>query len=400
MPIFFALGMFALGFFAGRRGRADGPPQLALSSGSVGDPVGYAAARAAGLPGPITMLVGFMKQDRVPPAVVVQHAIAEAKQIGRHDLARDITKTFGDPRSRVIDVPPAPQVSQPSPAPQAQMPASYADPRDARQHDYERERDRDRRWDRERDRERERDYQRERGERRFEHRLEREIEIDRDIIAAQARAAQAAQFAQAAPGVDPWTALDPELAQQMRDAGMYGGAPQTQAPLPSDDLQDAANGGSPDVQDADASVSGSPLPGISPQAWNTYRNALVREAPTFDSARHVGRYRQHKDRLRELGCDPAMLVSHPRAAELQEAALAMDAIDSAKHLAQSGTVEHVGKAITLPGEAAPRVITLSGLLGIAQVAGLEGAANWLENREDRKNFRHTTAGFVATNGVF
>src|SRR5277367_5258264 len=115
MPIFLALGLVALGYFVGRnRGRSSAP--LMLSSGNH-DPGGYAMTRAAGLPGPIQVLVGFMKQDKDPPPVVVQHAIAEAKSIGQHGLASDIAQTFGTPAQQrpIIDMPPRTAPAMPLP---------------------------------------------------------------------------------------------------------------------------------------------------------------------------------------------------------------------------------------------------------------------------------------------
>src|SRR5277367_6021112 len=117
MPIFLALGLVALGYFVGRnRGRSSAP--LMLSSGNH-DPGGYAMTRAAGLPGPIQVLVGFMKQDKDPPPVVVQHAIAEAKSIGQHGLASDIAQTFGSPDQQkpIIDMPPRGAYAPPHVAP-------------------------------------------------------------------------------------------------------------------------------------------------------------------------------------------------------------------------------------------------------------------------------------------
>src|SRR4029077_2270565 len=108
------------------------------------------------------------------------------------------------------------------------------------------------------------------------------------------------------------------------------------------------------------------------------------------------------DRLRELGLDPDVLIRHPRALDLQDAAIAIDAADGYQHLAASGTADaHIGRAIDLPGDTAgPHTITLSGLLGVAHIAGLEGLVSWLEHREDRKRFPHTPAMFTRTNGVF
>lgn len=181
--------------------------------------------------------------------------------------------------------------------------------------------------------------------------------------------------------------------------------PAAAAPAPSQDT------GAPDAMSSAGEFVGfahaepaarSPLPDVGDLEWSMYCHALAREQPMFDSNRRVGRYEHRKDRLRELGLDPAVLTKHPRALDLQDAALAIDAADSYQHLAASGTADaHIGRAIELPGDdAGPHKITLSGLLGVAHVAGLEGLVGWLEHREDRKRFPHTTATFAVTNGVF
>jgi hypothetical protein len=150
----------------------------------------------------------------------------------------------------------------------------------------------------------------------------------------------------------------------------------------------------------DVGAAHSPLPGVPDEAWADYCNALAREQPMYDSNRRVGRYEHRKDRLRELGLDPGVLTHHPRALDLQDAALAIDAADSAQHIAASGTDARIGAALWIPDDPEPHKITLSGLLGVAHVAGLEGMIGWLEHRDDRKRFPHTTATFIATNGAF
>ena len=46
-----------------------------------------------------------------------------------------------------------------------------------------------------------------------------------------------------------------------------------------------------------------PIPSIPAAAWASFVDRLVREAPTYQSERHVGQYRQRKDRLAEVGID-------------------------------------------------------------------------------------------------
>lgn len=192
-------------------------------------------------------------------------------------------------------------------------------------------------------------------------------------------------------------------------------APGQQAAQPTAADQPSADSSQVPMGDADAMSSAgefvgfqfetkeitSPLPSVSNHAWATYCHAFETETPTYESARRVGRYAARKDRLSELGCNPELLIKHPRAVELQDAAFAIDATDSARHLDESGMArEYVGKAVWLPDDPDPHKITLSGLIGVAQIAGLENCASWLEHRDDRKRFRHTTTMFTRTNGVF
>jgi len=157
---------------------------------------------------------------------------------------------------------------------------------------------------------------------------------------------------------------------------------------------DAGDGG----DDASAQASGSPIVGVDPAAWSQFRARLERETPLYESSRHVGRYRQRRDRLAELGIDPRSVIGDPDA---QRDALDVDLADAHRHAAASGlAAEHVGRPIMLPGEERAQPITLSGVLGVIQAAGLEGACGWLESPADRRKFPHTTRAFLRTNGVF
>ena len=306
-PLWRFLAPFAIGLLIGYRqgrslSRADAPRQPKLSG-------------VSGVPGPLNVLVGYMKRNQIPPPTVVRYAIAEAGMIGRHDLARDLHRTFVAP-PRYIDVRP-------------------------------------------------------------ERVTERVVETDADM-----------------PDIAPQPNDDDDAQPDQPDR------PDTTADVLDQPLTPPAPTAQPTPPVPPASMS-SPLPGITSEAWDAYRGALERERPDFDSGRRVGRYALRKDRLRELGCDPELLIKHPRAHELQDAALEIETVDSAKHLAASGTLEaHLGRAIALPGEAEVRKVTLSGLLGVAQVAGLEGLVGWLEHPGDRKRFPHTTAMFARANGVF
>ena len=125
---------------------------------------------------------------------------------------------------------------------------------------------------------------------------------------------------------------------------------------------------------------------------------LERESPSYSSQRHVGQYRQRRERLAELGINPSAIAN---SAQAQRTALDADLADAHRHgVASEMFAQHVGRPITLPGREGAMPITLSGVLGVIQCAGLEGAAGWLERSNDRKRYPHTTQAFLHTNGVF
>lgn len=147
-------------------------------------------------------------------------------------------------------------------------------------------------------------------------------------------------------------------------------------------------------------ASSSPIAGVAPAAWLRFVGQVSREAPTFSGAQHVGRFRQRRDRLLELGIDPAKVIDSPDA---QLAALDADMLDAYKHAHSSGLVdEYLGTKVELRAgaEARPTKVTLSGVLGVIQAAGLEGAVQWLEQPADRTRFPNTTQAFLRCNGVF
>jgi len=174
----------------------------------------------------------------------------------------------------------------------------------------------------------------------------------------------------------PPTALPPEVMAQMQDdAGQHQAADHTRAMAP-----------------------GSPLGGVSDEAWRQFVVRLSREQPSFDSSRHVGQFRQRKERLAELGIDPRTIHG---SAQAQRAALDTDLADAHNHAVAGGVLAaHLGRSVVLPGRDAPETLTLSGLLGVIQCAGLDGAVGWLERTSDRKRYPHTTQAFVQTNNLF
>jgi hypothetical protein len=145
-------------------------------------------------------------------------------------------------------------------------------------------------------------------------------------------------------------------------------------------------------------ASPSPIAGVNPADWSTFCGRLAREAPAYVSSRHVGQYRQRKERLAELGIDPREILGSVSA---QRQAIDRDLADAYNHAIASGLAhEHVGRLIAIPSHDESITVTLSGVLGVIQAAGLDGAAGWLESQHDRKRYPHTTRAFVRTNGVF
>jgi hypothetical protein len=136
------------------------------------------------------------------------------------------------------------------------------------------------------------------------------------------------------------------------------------------------------------------IEGVAPPAWSAFLGKLAREAPSFKTDRHLGKFRQRRDRLAELGLTEGELADEYG----QEKAIAKDLADAYRHARAGALVTHVGQTIDVDGQ--PVAITLSGLLGTISAAGLEGAASWLEDESDRKRFPGTTGVFLRTNGVF
>lgn len=160
--------------------------------------------------------------------------------------------------------------------------------------------------------------------------------------------------------------------------------------------------GAPGPHAGTVTVSGksSPIEGVGTAEWSAFVGKVSRELPTYMAARHVGQFRQRRDRLEELGLDPDQVVESP---EAQVHALELDMSDAYRHAHASGLLsDYVGRPIDVPfaGEGRTHQVTCSGVLGVIQAAGLEGAASWLEDVSDRKRFSGTTAAFLRTNGVF
>lgn len=198
------------------------------------------------------------------------------------------------------------------------------------------------------------------------------------------------------------------LTQQYVIPGLQDGGAQAPTLAPSAQAPQAMPQAMPEVDDqaqaAPASDYGpmpdvpSPVSGVPDAAWSEMLARLVREPPTMETPKHVGRYRHHKTRLAEVGFDPSIMRGDPH---LQDTAMSTDLADCVRHLSASGTLDSaVGRAIAVPGQPTPAPATLSGILGVASVAGLERTISWLENEADREAYPHTTMAFARCNGVF
>ena len=402
---------------ARRSSRKPAPTSRQLRAGPPGTPL---PAGPRGAPGPISVLGEILRVGQTPPPTVILCAIAEAQSIGRNDLASDIVQVFIAPvvyhhqraRARAArpahayergscaiarsprhtadsaysaytapfeaavpaawsSPPPVPATwsSPPPVVPRAEASAS-ADPSDFAPP--------------------------------LAPPMPSTMSMD-DEISALLNADPARFMDMVSRGTFPSSAHAPQApsAAVVPDVPSAPAAPIAQPTgLPPDivaQMQEAAV--APEAADRmHALAPGSPIPGVPDPAWRDFVVLLARESPQFSSSRHVGQYRQRRERLAELGIDPDAIAG---SAQAQRTALDADLADAHRHgVAGEVFAQHLGRPITLPGRDGTETITLSGVLGVIQCAGLEGAVGWLERPNDRKRYPHTTQAFLHTNGVF
>ena len=97
------------------------------------------------------------------------------------------------------------------------------------------------------------------------------------------------------------------------------------------------------------------------EAWRQFVMRLERESPQFTSSRHVGQYRQRRERLAELHVDPRAIHGVPAGAARR---LDADLADAYHHAAEDDVLESTCAArIAVPGLEGTVTITLSGVLG-------------------------------------
>jgi hypothetical protein len=314
------------------------------------------------LPGPISVLGEILRVGQVPPRTVILNAIAEAEALGRADFAADMRRVFGAllhprhergscspllpraPRAQADYqrwvLPPAPSVETELSVVPAPLAAVTVVPQEVSRQATEEE------------------------------------------ILAVLHTDPAAFLTMIASGRPPMIEVSPSPPLT---------PPLIEVPFSVVEAVDA------DARVQESQAPGSPLGGVPDGAWLVFVSRLSREAPTFDSSRHIGQYRQRRERLVELGIDPRSIQG---LAHAQRVALDVDLADAHGHAAAGGLLDHLGRPIMVPGHEEPEEITLSGVLGVIQCAGLEGATGWLEKVSDRRRYPHTTQAFTRTNGLF
>jgi hypothetical protein len=297
-------------------------------------------------PGPLAVLGECLRIGRSPPPQVILCALAEAEQLGRPDVAQGIVRTFIEPvvreHERRAALAAGPARSEAPQLETAEQPLALAE----------------------------------------------RARSDRDIDEALERAAQMERE------------LEPELEPELRRAPPIIEAQAYELPMPIEEPP-------PPVRARRVSIGGtlpvpvpvptSPVPHIPTTTWAMFRARLVREEPAYQSERHIGQYRQRRESLAEIGLDARRLIGDELA---QQAALDAELADAYAHVVDGGMMAYVGSPIAVPGSEAPVAVTLSGVLGVIQAAGLEAAENWLAAPKNRRRFPHTMAAFVRSNGAF
>lgn len=367
MLVLLLLGVGALAYFSGRHSHSEVTRVPLLPSGKT---------ITSGAPSPLVVLDGFLRVGSTPPPEVILCAIAEAELMGRVDVANELVRAFVLP---VVEGNRRAREDHPHRARHPHHHAHHAHhpnpgalgPGGTSEHDGRVTLP----W--------------EGGVPGFER-----ADIERAAAARPVPAPQAPLAATEMPRM-PGTRGSPRAIARAEDARVEILSP----PSPS---AAAPPRSSPHAGTITVSGRSSPIDGIGTEEWSEFVTRVAREQPTFMTAHHVGQFRQRRDRLAELGIDPSQIARSPDA---QVAALDADMRDAYGHADESGLIaEYRGVSIEIPtpdpSRPAPIEVTLSGVLGVIQAAGLEGAAGWFESPSDRVRFPHTTRAFMRTNGVF
>lgn len=137
----------------------------------------------------------------------------------------------------------------------------------------------------------------------------------------------------------------------------------------------------------------SPFDGVSNEEWAEFCEKLKTQAPDFKSDKHVGAYHHNRERLTQLGYDPATLTDEATQYQALEKDLKDYSATEKKLINDFG-----GDLIDIDGESHP--VSMSGVLGVLKAAGPKHARSWFKNPEERKAFPHTTETFKRCNGMF
>lgn len=330
------LALGLVGFLIGSSRSEPTPPQRALTAGTAG-------AVAPGVPSPLVVLDSFLRAGQTPPPPVILCAIAQAEIMGDEDLVESLVRAFILPVVQAAEAAGAQSRLSSGPCfPGFPMP----------------------------------------------------------VPAPVADYGAPAAYAPVDPGGYPQQVAHPGDARVDLMPSQFVPPLPTQPTAPTPSPLPAAGPASPNAGTVTVSGRSSPIEGVGTTEWSQFVGRVSRELPEFTSSRHVGQFRQRVDRLRELGIDPDEVA---RSTDAQARALEADMADAYDHAVSSGLVaEYRGVLVDVPGPAGrgPVPVTLSGVLGVIQAAGLEGAVGWLEDPGDRERFPHTTQAFLRTNGVF
>lgn len=135
----------------------------------------------------------------------------------------------------------------------------------------------------------------------------------------------------------------------------------------------------------------SPIKGIPDDEWRMFVDISRVEAPEFDSENSFGMFRQNKKRTAKLGLTPSADPVEQYTAFEKE-------VEQLLQEGQALSKMHVAMPIDVGDESIP--LTLSGLVSVMRNAGTKNAESWIDSKETRNKFSHTTEFFKKANGIF
>lgn len=162
----------------------------------------------------------------------------------------------------------------------------------------------------------------------------------------------------------------------------------------------------PDIQTSGETVMvigrNSPIDGVSNDEWGAFVDKLKTQTADYSTEKHIGAYHHHRERLTQLGIDPATLADETSQYQAIERDLSAYRNSERKLIDDYG-----GELIDIPGTNAANAdgsnvhcVTMSGILGVVKAAGPKNARAWFKNAKDRADHPKTTEMFLRTNGLF